>query len=236
MKLPSIFGKKKEERVISPKFLKKGLLKEPGAALDAVKKEMERLAGLCSEMVGGIMDMFRRKDPDFLHGIEDSYEKVEALYGIVHEYLTRLFQSQKNCAEVERETLYLSVLNELKQISSVVYRDIFPLTVEFTESDLFFSPEGWKQMNDYHFRIYSGVKKAIEAFNGEDTKMAKAIADEKMEVVLLGKRNIKLHIDRLHRGLKESLETSAIHLDLISQMRRINSFSTNIAYMIMGGD
>lgn len=32
----------------------------------------------------------------------------------------------------------------------------------------------------------------------------------------------ELHLDRLKRGLKKSLETSTIHLDLISDLERIN--------------
>ncbi len=237
MRLSSIFGRKdKEKKEISTEFINEGLLGDPVAALDQTRNEIERLAAICSEMAGGVVDMFRRKDPDFLHGIEDSYDKVEILHEAICEYLTKLFQSQKSGEEVKRETLYLAVLNELKLIATVIYRDIFPLAVELTEKDLFFSPDGWRQVNDYHFRIYSGLKKALEAFFKADRDRAREVTEEKMEIVLLGKRYIKLHIDRLHRGLKDSLETSAMHLDLISQLRRINSFATNIAYAVLEED
>ena len=237
MRFSSIFGKKGgEEETIAPEFIREELLDNPAAALEQTGKEVERLAGMCSEMAGAVIDMFRRKDPDFLHGIEDSYNKVEVLHDAIYEYLAKLFQAEKSGAEVERETQYLAILNELKLIASVIYRDIFPLAVEVTEEDLFFSPDGWKQVNDYHFRIYSGLKMALEAFLHEDKDKAREVTEEKREIVLLGKRNMELHIDRLHKGLKESLETSAIYLDLISQLRRINSFATNIAYAVLGED
>ena len=40
------------------------------------------------------------------------------------------------------------------------------------------------------------------------------------------------HIQRLHQGLRESIETSSIHLDLLSNLKRINSQLSNIAHPI----
>jgi len=31
------------------------------------------------------------------------------------------------------------------------------------------------------------------------------------------------HLQRLHKGLKETIETSSIHIDLLSNLRRVNS-------------
>jgi phosphate:Na+ symporter len=41
------------------------------------------------------------------------------------------------------------------------------------------------------------------------------------------------HIQRLHQGLRESIETSSIHLDLISNLKRINSQLSDIAHPIL---
>ena len=38
------------------------------------------------------------------------------------------------------------------------------------------------------------------------------------------------HISRLNRGLRESINTSSIHLDLLSEYRRIASLICNHAY------
>ena len=41
------------------------------------------------------------------------------------------------------------------------------------------------------------------------------------------------HIKRLQKGLKESIDTSSIHLDVLTNFKRINSFVTNIGYQLM---
>jgi len=42
------------------------------------------------------------------------------------------------------------------------------------------------------------------------------------------------HIERLQRGFKESLETSTIHLDILSDLERINFHATEIAEAVIG--
>ena len=41
------------------------------------------------------------------------------------------------------------------------------------------------------------------------------------------------HFQRLSTGMSEALETSAIHLDLLTHLRRINSALTHVAYAIL---
>jgi phosphate:Na+ symporter len=43
------------------------------------------------------------------------------------------------------------------------------------------------------------------------------------------------HFHRLHEGLIESVETSAIHLDVLTNLKRINSHLTAVAYPILEG-
>jgi phosphate:Na+ symporter len=41
------------------------------------------------------------------------------------------------------------------------------------------------------------------------------------------------HIHRLYIGLRESIDTSAIHLDVLTNLKRVNSYITNISYPIL---
>ena len=44
-----------------------------------------------------------------------------------------------------------------------------------------------------------------------------------------------LNMRRLNAGLAQSHETSAIHLDLLTHLRRINSTVSHVAYPILQG-
>jgi phosphate:Na+ symporter len=41
------------------------------------------------------------------------------------------------------------------------------------------------------------------------------------------------HLQRLRRGTPESIETSGLHLDVIRDLKRINSHLTSVAYPIL---
>jgi len=42
------------------------------------------------------------------------------------------------------------------------------------------------------------------------------------------------HIRRLHEGLRETIDTSSIHLDLLANLKRANSLVAGIAYAVFG--
>jgi phosphate:Na+ symporter len=42
------------------------------------------------------------------------------------------------------------------------------------------------------------------------------------------------HIRRLHEGLRETIDTSSIHLDLLANLKRANSLVAGIAYAVLG--
>ncbi|WP_164263917.1 Na/Pi cotransporter family protein, partial [Stenotrophomonas maltophilia] len=47
------------------------------------------------------------------------------------------------------------------------------------------------------------------------------------------RRYAHAHVDRLHQQVVQSIETSSLHLDLISDMKRLNSLFCAIAYAVL---
>ena len=43
------------------------------------------------------------------------------------------------------------------------------------------------------------------------------------------------HIHRLHQGYREAIATSEIHLDVLTNLKRINSHITAIVYPVLEG-
>ena len=68
-----------------------------------------------------------------------------------------------------------------------------------------------------------------------DDELARKLIRHK-EGVREKERELKqAHIQRLHMGLRESIDTSAIHLDVLSNLKRINSHICDIAYTMLAG-
>jgi len=73
----------------------------------------------------------------------------------------------------------------------------------------------------------------VAVFTSGDTDLARRLLSHKARIAELEKEFREAHIGRLHRGFRESIETSAIHLDVLANLKRINSYICNIAYTVL---
>jgi phosphate:Na+ symporter len=84
----------------------------------------------------------------------------------------------------------------------------------------------------FHKKVLDNFDAAISAFAGNDRDLAERVLRNKEELGLMERELIQAHLDRLRKGLRESIETSHIHLDVIGNLARINSLITHIIYPI----
>jgi phosphate:Na+ symporter len=54
-----------------------------------------------------------------------------------------------------------------------------------------------------------------------------------LEVRVLEQQSRRAHIERLHQGYQEAIATSEIHLDVLTNLARINSHVTAIVYPVL---
>jgi phosphate:Na+ symporter len=66
-----------------------------------------------------------------------------------------------------------------------------------------------------------------------DQNMAHKLLQEKEAFRDLEQNATESHHERLREGLRESLETSSLHLDIIRDFKRINSHICSVAYPIL---
>ena len=73
----------------------------------------------------------------------------------------------------------------------------------------------------------------FEAAVGNNSDLAWKVMKNKEKLGSMERELKAAHIGRLHLGFRESIDTSSIHLDLLSNLKRINHHITNISYPII---
>jgi phosphate:Na+ symporter len=73
----------------------------------------------------------------------------------------------------------------------------------------------------------------LSVFLNGDVKSAQRLLSEKERFRDLERAFHDSHLDRLAGQSVQAIETSSLHLDIISDMRRINSFFCSTAYPIL---
>ena len=96
-----------------------------------------------------------------------------------------------------------------------------------------FSDEGWDEIKSFHAKVLENMKLAQNLFISEDPKLARQLIDAKKTIREAEQQTSYKHFQRLKAGLPATIATSSIHLDIIRDYRRMNSYITAVAYQIV---
>jgi phosphate:Na+ symporter len=90
-----------------------------------------------------------------------------------------------------------------------------------------------EEIRRFHARVMENFDLAIATFTSGDGELARKLLRHEVKIAEIARDLIEAHIQRLHQGLRESIDTSSIHLDLLSNLKRINAHLSSIAHPIL---
>ncbi len=216
-----------------PKYLDPHVLDVPPLALSQATRETLRMADLVHEMVRDTIKVFEDGDQELVEAIERKEDWVDALNREIKLYITKLSEKSLTKEQLDREMVLLAVINDLENIGDIVDKNLMELAKKKLYKDLRFSESGVREMVELHGQVEKNFERVVAAFASQDAEVAKQVIEQKARISQKERELKQAHIHRLHAGLPESIETSAIHLDVLTNLKRINSHVTNIAYPLV---
>jgi len=228
-------GKEPAEERFGPKYLNPELLPTPSLALAAATREALRQAEICQDMLSMSIKPFSDPCPDMemIEKIEQMDDKVDILDREIRFYLTHVTRNALAEDEAKRQMEILNLIYNLESMGDVIDKNLMELAKKKCRKEVGFSREGKDELVEFHQKIYNNLALALSAFATRDETIAQQVIRNKSKIRDLETEFYQNHLRRLEHGLAESFETSRIHLDLLSNLRRINSYVTNIAYPIV---
>lgn len=91
----------------------------------------------------------------------------------------------------------------------------------------------WTEIIHLHERLMANLRLGMSVFLDGHPRDAQRLLEEKARFRELEHAYAGKHLDRLKENTADSIETSSLHLDLISDLKRINSHICSIAYPIL---
>jgi len=82
-------------------------------------------------------------------------------------------------------------------------------------------------------RLAGNVQAAAAVFMTQDARAARGLLHEKEVFRDMEARATEAHFARIRAGRVESVETSALHLDVLRDMKRINAHLAAAAYPVL---
>jgi phosphate:Na+ symporter len=209
------------------------MLDTPALALGQAHREALRMADIVSEMLTKTIDAFTREDPELIEFIEEKDNQVDTLERDIKHYVTKLSQQGLSEEQSRREIDTLSFVNNMENIGDIVDRNLMELAKKRLSKGARFSEAGAQEITLLHKKVLQNLELAIAAFASSDRALAQQVLERKLELSQTERKFRQAHIERLHEGYRESIDTSEIHLDVLTNLKRINSHITAVAYPIL---
>lgn len=158
--------------------------------------------------------------------LDETHEKVK-------HYLTKLRAVPLEEDESRRSSEILAYMANLEHAGDIIEKTLEGTLREVAKRRLRFSDEGRRELVDMTQSVLSNLGLAMNVFVTSDMYLARDLVAEKEAISAFERAAAANHYDRLHGGLTETVETSAYHLDVLRDLKRVNSHLCSAAYPIL---
>ncbi len=216
-----------------PRHLDPSALDTPTLAISCAAREALRIGDVIEQMLIGLLTVLKTNDRALAERLRKMDDVVDDLYTAVKLYLTQISREALEEAESRRWTDIVSFTINMEQVGDIVERIIIELEEKKIDKGRNFSEAGMAEICDLHGRLIANLRLGLSVFLNGDLKSAQELLAQKVLFRDLERAYADSHLTRLAENTQDSIETSSLHLDLISDMKRINSHISSIAYPIL---
>ncbi|VTU41183.1 sodium-dependent inorganic phosphate (Pi) transporter [Variovorax sp. PBS-H4] len=218
---------------IRPRHLDPGALATPSLAISCAAREALHQADVVEAMLAGILPVLRNADLTLAEQLRKMDDTVDELYSAIKFYLTQISQDALSEQEGRRWSNIVSFTIHMEQVGDVIEHVVQDIEDKQIRKSNRFSDAGMAEIVDLHTRLIANLRLAMSVFLDGQVRDAKKLLEEKARFRDLEHAYAVNHLARLQTQTTQSIETSSLHLDLISDLKRINSHICSIAYPIL---
>jgi len=216
-----------------PRYLDASALDTPKLAIGNAAREAMRLADFVEQMLNGMLTVLKTNDRQLAAKIRKMDDIVDDLYTAIKLYLTQVSREALDEKEGRRWADIVSFTINMEQVGDVVERIVTDLEEKKIDKGRDFSAAGMEEICDLHGRLIGNLRLGMSVFLHGDLASAQQLLAQKVLFRDLERAYAASHLERLSVNTLQSIETSSLHLDLISDLKRINSHICSIAYPIL---
>ncbi|MDH6593155.1 phosphate:Na+ symporter [Variovorax sp. TBS-050B] len=216
-----------------PHHLDPSALPTPSLAISNAAREALHQADVVETMLIGTLDVIRNNDLRLAQELRQLDDTVDELYSAIKYYMTRISREALGEEESRRWTDIISFTINMEQIGDIIERVIIDIEDKKIKPQRNFSEAGMAEIVELHGRLVANLRLSMSVFLNGNVRDAQKLLEEKARFRDLERAYASTHLDRLSDRTTLSIETSSLHIDLISDLKRINSHICSIAYPIL---
>ena len=216
-----------------PRHLDESLLDTPSVAIAMAARETLRIGDIAERMLGHTLPILERNDDHLRHEVEAADDDIDELHEAIKLYLTRLSRGELDEEDSRRAVDIITFTTNLEHVGDIIDKNLMELAAKKIRKQLHFSHEGLQDLKDMHARLMETMRLSLTVFINQELESATELLARKDQFREMELKDTERHLARLRSGQAASIETSALHLDIIRDFKRINSHLTSVAYPIL---
>jgi phosphate:Na+ symporter len=206
-----------------PIYLDKAAKETPIVALGGAARESLRLADVLEGMLRGAREALAKGDRKLISETKRLDDVLDHLNTAIKSYLTSIDPDELGEADHRRLNEILVFTMNMEQAGDIVDRNLLPHAAKRLKRGLAFSKEGQAELTAMMDRLIVNLRTAASLFMTEDPRAARLLAEEKVAFREAESTATNAHFARLRAGRLDTAETSSLHLDLLRDMKLVNS-------------
>ena len=216
-----------------PHHLDASALSTPSLAISCAAREALHQADVVETMLRGMLEVIQKNDLRLAEELRKMDDTVDSLYSSIKYYLTKISREALAEEESRRWTDIISFTINMEQIGDIIERVLIDIEDKKIKPGRNFSEAGMAEITELHERLIENLRLGMSVFLNGNVRDAQKLLEEKARFRDLERAYATSHLSRLYANTVQSFETSSLHIDLISDLKRINSHICSIAYPIL---
>jgi phosphate:Na+ symporter len=225
-----------EERGDNPfktRYLDDRYLDQPALAIGQATREAMRMGDVAQGMLRDAMVALRTNNQELLEDVERRDDQLDYLEREIKLFISRLGRESMGPDLAQKEIGLITFIGNLENIGDIIDKNLMELARKKLYQARRFSEAGEAELIEFHAMVSKNLERAIAAFAANDRTLAQEVLDQRPLVRQRERELRESHLTRLRQGLSESLETSEIHLDVLTNLNRISSHITALVFPIL---
>ena len=219
---------------MEPRVLDKSAFQTPLVALVNAEREVLRMGEVVERMLRNAFIALKKNDRELAHRTREMDLTINEFYDSIKRYLTNLAREPLGEKESKRCTEILSFITNLEHIGDIISGDLVNNILRkklVTKSKM--SLQDREDINDLYQPVLKTFELSLSVFTSGDVAMARQLLSKKYKFVKREQKAVMNHLQKIREDSSYDSRLSALQLDVLRDLKRINSHLTAVSYPML---
>lgn len=213
-------------------FLDPSSVDTPAFALAQATRELLAMGDEVKSMLQTWWRAICEGDLALLRLVSDQDNRVDATYHRLKKFLSLITEQDAGDRHAHWHLTLHTFSNDLEDIGDIISSDLCTLVRKKVEHRTTLAAPEWNDLEELYHKLGGRYDVAMSILTTRDSNLARSFASGKEALDLWCRERQQLHYARLPAGDEAALRASSIFLEILNDLRRINSHLSVIGYAL----